>query len=141
MSLSDITNLIRLRAAGKSATAVPPNPLTADSSPSLLAREERLQRGAASPPTQAFERRTLLVGMDFGTDRARIAAVLPGVEEFYLRRSVLAVVARHQPEQANTAPEFAEERAPGWPEWVGEVEWCVLGGHGYARRVSVIHYK
>ena len=102
MSLPAITNLIRLRAGGQPVAVPPAAPPEATSGPSLLAREERSARGTTRASAETTGCKTILLGMDLGTDRARIAAVLPGMEEFYLRRSVPSAVAHLRPEQENT---------------------------------------
>lgn len=103
MNLAAAANIIRLRRSG----AVEPDRTTNEpsaSGPSLLAREDR---PATGPVTQQIrqEQKTLLIGLDLGTSHTRIAAVVPGVEQFYLRRKIPTAVAYHAlPDEKTISP-------------------------------------
>lgn len=102
MSFSTIANLIRLKPAGPAAERQSGLPVADAAGRSLLARELRPNRMSASAPGGAVEAQTLLVGLDFGASRTRVLAVVPGMAEFYLRRSLPTTVARLLSEDGKT---------------------------------------
>jgi len=102
MSLSTIANLIRLKPVAPAVERARNGPVTAGAGRMLLAREERPTRVPALPRDVAVEASTLLVGLDFGASQTRVAAVVPGVEEFYLRRSIASAVARLRSDDGKT---------------------------------------
>lgn len=73
---------------------------------SLLAREERPAGPPAATVGPRVERQTLVLGIDFGANETRLIAAVPGVEEYYLRRSIPSVVASQLPEDEKTLSPF-----------------------------------
>lgn len=94
MSLATLSRLIRLNPVAPVVARPDAAPVGSGDGRSLLAREARPARMALPPEGAAIGRQTLLVGLDFGVSRTRVAAVVPGVEGFYLRRSLASAVAR-----------------------------------------------
>lgn len=75
----------------------------------LLARQDRIE---PEPHTTAPVRKPLLIGLDLGARRTRIAAVVPGVDQYYLRRTLPTAVAYHAlPDEKTISPflYFGEE--------------------------------
>lgn len=94
MSLATLAKLIRINPVAPDSDRPRLAPVNPGEARSLLAREERPSRITLPTDGAAIGRQTLLVGLDFGVSRTRVAAVVPGVEEFYLRRSLASAVAR-----------------------------------------------
>lgn len=106
MSLATIANMVRRKPVPPSTDSSRLTKPVVGGLRSLLAREER----PAGPPSATtgprVERQTLVLGIDFGANETRLIAAVPGVEEYYLRRSVPSVVASQLPEDEKTLSPF-----------------------------------
>lgn len=73
---------------------------------SLLARAQRPAGPAVTNDGPRVERQTLVLGIDFGANETRLVAAVPGIEEYYLRRSIPSVVAGQLPADDPTPSTF-----------------------------------
>ncbi|HAV63369.1 MAG TPA: hypothetical protein DCY13_13510 [Verrucomicrobiales bacterium] len=99
MNLATAANFIRLRTGSNRGDGRFVGESASDGR-AMLAREERSPREQS--PVAATDRRTILLGVDFGARHTRIAAVFPGVEQFYLRRNIPTAVAFHSSSEEQT---------------------------------------
>ncbi len=106
MSLATIANLIRLKPALRPTESPRLTKPAAGGLRRLLAREERPAGPPSAPGGPRVERQTLVLGIDFGASETRLIAAIPGVEEYYLRRSIPSVVASQLPENEKTLSPF-----------------------------------
>lgn len=102
MSLTSIANIIRLKPSTRSEERprfAAPSP---SSGPRLLARATRNE----APPAESLEigtaRKTVVLGLDFGSSHTSVVGELPGVPEPYLRRRIPSAIALPTSEDGKT---------------------------------------
>jgi actin-like ATPase involved in cell morphogenesis len=106
MSLATLANLVRRKPVLPITDSSRLTKPVAGGLRSLLAREERPAGPPAATVGPRVERQTLVLGIDFGAHETRLIAAVPGVEEYYLRRSIPSVVASQLPEDEQTLSPF-----------------------------------